>query len=217
MNIKHLIGTMLGGVLFTLVASQAHAAAVTDTSIGTDTLITSTSASGVIGTDTNNHTVFTANTYAAVYAEPVTGYLDFVYQVQDVTGDAILSVAGSRFASGFHPVAYYDTTDTQQFAAPYETPDFATTSSETVNFDFGSLVGSPIGIGEASYLLVVKTTATNYIAGNLALQDGGNGNTPAYQPAAAVPEPSTVASFGLGGFGLLALMLRARKARKTVA
>ena len=36
------------------------------------------------------------------------------------------------------------------------------------------------------------------------------------QPA-AVPEPTTVASFGFGGFGLLGLMVRARKARKTIA
>jgi hypothetical protein len=33
----------------------------------------------------------------------------------------------------------------------------------------------------------------------------------------ATPEPGTVASFGIGGIGLLGLMLRARKARKSVA
>ena len=46
----------------------------------------------------------------------------------------------------------------------------------------------------------------------------GQGSTATFDATpAAVPEPGTVASFGFGGLGLLGLMVRARKARRSIA
>ena len=57
-----------------------------------------------------------------------------------------------------------------------------------------------------------------FTVNSIGVQGGFFGGTFALAPApAAVPEPSSVASMGLGGVGLLGLLLRARKRKKAVA
>ena len=77
------------------------------------------------------------------------------------------------------------------------------------NFTLYSTVAN-YGLGFHNFTGGATETATNQ-------ENGNTTNVVAPLAPSSVPEPSTVASFGLGGFGLLGLMLRTRKARRTAA
>ncbi|HYL36913.1 MAG TPA: hypothetical protein VEV17_13445 [Bryobacteraceae bacterium] len=62
--------------------------------------------------------------------------------------------------------------------------------------------------GTSSLVLVIATNATNFTAGNASVIDGGTTTVAAFEPAAAVPEPSYVVV--IGG-ALLALGLVRRR------
>ena len=68
--------------------------------------------------------------------------------------------------------------------------------------DPSQLISNPNGLGQET---------NNQGTGSLDRQLGG------FREPAAVPEPSSIALFGFGGFGLLGLALRARKGRAAVA
>jgi hypothetical protein len=74
-------------------------------------------------------------------------------------------------------------------------------------FDGG--LGIPAGTG--GDVLFIQTTSTSYVAGTAGLSDSVGGTAGVFVPA---PEPSTIAAFVVMGFGILALVVRAR--RRTV-
>ncbi len=73
---------------------------------------------------------------------------------------------------------------------------------------FGSTVSKTLNLTAGTYNYEVRYSESNGAPGTLQF------NTP--RPT-AVPEPSSVASMGLGGLGLLGLMLRARKGKRLSA
>jgi hypothetical protein len=219
MQIKKIasIAVALAGVM--LGVSQAYAGTPGPGSItttgGTAVLVTSETGS-ITGKNALNQSVFTANTFSGVYRESG-GNLDFVYQFLNNGASTIETASATNFlgtyiSSGQDTLAadqYYTTNNVSMgVLGSYELSD------GTVDFSF-----QPGGVAanKTSYLLVVRTNATQYTAGSFQLQDGGNGSTPAYMPLTAAPEPSSVAAFAFAGVGALGLMLRARKSRGSMA
>ena len=75
-------------------------------------------------------------------------------------------------------------------------------SGTTVGFSFvPTPLGSRIPPGTTSAVLVISTMATMFASGNAEVLDGGSATVAAFQPN-AVPEPASLALFGVG---LLAL------------
>jgi len=152
------------------------------------------------GTDTFNNVVFTGVLDTKVYSD--TGGLDFVYQFSNNanSADAIQRMTASGF-DGY-------TTDADYITGTGATGPFLvsrSTNGDVVGFDF--LSSAPVGQGQTSDILVIKTDATNYIASTVSVQDGGNANVFSYAPV-AVPEPVSAA---LVAFGFSALAMRRRR------
>lgn len=77
-------------------------------------------------------------------------------------------------------------------------------SGTTVGFDY-DLGTTGLNPGLTSYTMVIRTDATDYTMGNVAVINGVSDNVRGFAP---VPEPASLAALGVGA---LALLLRRRK------
>lgn len=158
--------------------------------------------------------------YSAVYDD--NGTMDFYYQVinSGTSATSIAQLAANSFMGWTTNAAFI--TDGSSLAGTgfmdgTIAPQLSNISSGTVvNFDFNApLATGVIGPGEASYVVIISTNATNWTAGNDTVQDGGSsGPLDAFQPAApssGVPEPATLGLMGLGLIGLASLRRRLRR------
>jgi len=149
---------------------------------------------------------------SAVYDDG--GTLDFYYQVTNdpSSATALARLTATDFAGWTTDTAYR--TDGGPSVLPgttFAAGDVAPMTSDS-NVD-GSVIGfsfypptnpnPEIGPGMDSDVLIISTNATNYDAGNASIIDGGTDTVAAFQPASAVPEPSTL---GLLGMGLIAVI-----------
>ena len=105
------------------------------------------------------------------------------------------------------------TTQTQQFKGTYTdtlinaiqtSADVTLTGPTSLTYDFGSL-------GSYTFDKVTFSSPGN----SFSATRGSLAASVSYVPAAAVPEPATIAPFVLGGIGLMGLAFRARKAKAT--
>lgn len=151
--------------------------------------------------------------YSAVYKE-TGGTLDFIYQVKNNAGstDALDRIAGGNFI-GFNPDAFYST-QAGGLGVGTQAPNFAfETLSGGAGFKFDTSGNGNLLAGTTSDVLIIRTSATNFVNSSEGVSDNTTTNVGSYSPASAVPEPASVVTFALGGLALLGLI--ARKTRRT--
>jgi len=151
------------------------------------------------------------------------GTLDFLYQL----------TAGAANTSDIHRVTATSfgnatiTTDVQY--GPTPGPPFSTVTApvmysadrsvdgSTIGWTFAAGTSGGVGAGLESYVLIVKTNATQYVTGSTFAIDGGimdfNSFAPKTSSVLGVPEPSSIVLAGIGALGLIGYGLRRRKAQ----
>jgi hypothetical protein len=145
--------------------------------------------------------------WAAVF-QNVSGTIDFYYQMRnDSTSETLTRETDFNFAGFTTDVfTFAGSAIAPGFAAGTQNADLATRSGDgsTVGFNFGSATAGTLDPGERSFIKVIRTNATSFIPGLTSLIDGATLTRPTFGPA--VPEPTSLALFGLGlaGFGRLA-------------
>jgi hypothetical protein len=154
------------------------------------------------------------------------GGLTFIYQVSSVgTGD-IGRITGDGYtlkktdvivadaASSSVTLTYLaGTTPFSSGGTAASTADRSTMAADggdTVGFNFSSFLNP----GNNSELLIIRTNATGYQAGDIALLDSGIASLGGFSPT---PEPSTMALLGLQVVGLGGFLVYRRKRQAQVA
>jgi hypothetical protein len=155
-------------------------------------------------------TSFIVDMASAVYLSP-TGTLDFYYQlssstasVDDIrrlstsiftgfTTDVYQILLGSTVGCSACPSGFF-LDGTQAAATADRSPNGA-----VVGFLFEPAGDAALEPGETSLLFVIRTDATKYVPGLMAVIDGSIAQRPAFQPA--VPEPASMVLMGLGFLG----------------
>ena len=141
------------------------------------------------------------------------GTLDFLYQFTNSpnSSDGIERLTMSSF-TGFTTDVGYRTDAVAPFVAGAQQPFFATRSANgsVVGFEFSSTnQAGPylISPGESSRTIVIRTNATQFVAGNTAIIDGFAANAPSFAPS-EIPEPASLAALATVALG--AMMRRRR-------
>jgi hypothetical protein len=165
------------------------------------------------GTNALGQTKFTGKVQEEVIQD-VGGLLDFVYQFEDLTIDAITSMAVTDY-TGF--VTNVGTNTSNLFLPPGGTDvpaDISRSSSgDTITFDFAPNTPSGVGNGVETLELVVKTNATSFGPGSINFIGGGIASVAGLAPTVVTPTPEP-SSAALLASGLLAGALIGFRRRK---
>jgi hypothetical protein len=155
-------------------------------SLGTERATT-----GILPFSSTPSGAFTGLVDSYVYTDTGTGDLDFLYYLEDdsTSADTLGRLTASNFSGVTTDVGY------SSFYGGAVAPTLITRGSgtgDTIGFNF-----TPGGLpqDDLSYLLVIKTNATNFTTGNVSIIDGGTANVSSYEPT---PEPA-FSSLLLGG------------------
>ncbi len=154
-----------------------------------------------------------SGTYSAYVVRTNTGTLDFVYQFSNNASSKaqVERISAFNFAGYTTNVGYVAGTDAGTGGAP-DTAD-RTTDGKVVGFNFLATGVTP---GSTSDIVVIATNATTWTSGTYTFQDGGATTVTAYSPGvvAATPEPSSLASAGIGGLMLFGVYRARRRLKK---
>jgi hypothetical protein len=159
-----------------------------------------TGAVSFLGTNAQGQTRFTGKVEEEV-VQDVSGLLDFVYQFEDLTGDAIATMSVTDY-TGF--VTNVGTNAGNLITPPGGTVGPAEISRNisggTISFDFLPNTPSGVGNGVETLELVVKTNATAFAAGSINFTDGGIATVLGFAPTVVTPtpEPSLAALLASG-------------------
>ena len=157
---------------------------------------------------------FTANVYEGVYRNNTTGFLAFVYQVQNNGASPLESLSGDGY-SGFLTSVKNDPLTGGQFGLGGIVPTNQNgTVSQVPNFFFGQTIAP----GQHSDLLIATTNTKYFVPGNINVIDSTTATAPNGFKPSSTPEASTMLPFGFVGLGLLGLIAaRRKKAHATLA
>jgi PEP-CTERM motif len=129
-----------------------------------------------------------------VYSDPTntwcSGCLDFVYQFTNNGPDvnerySMYNFAGFMVDVGTDPFGVHDPTTIDR-----------SLNGPVIGFNFPA--ADEIAPGQTTVKLVIETNALHFTTGFVSAQDGTAGFAMGYSPAAAVPEPSSLALLGSG-------------------
>jgi len=174
-------------------------------------VVADTGVQPVTGLDNLNNVTFQGFFRQIVVTDTVTGFLDFLYQVQTTNGpDSIGRVTTNNYAAFVTDVGI--STGAADLIAPIGATKYAPASwdrgvsGSTVGMQFAPV--SDINAPNESFVLVIKTNAPNFTAGSTSIIDGGIDSVSSFAPA-PVPEPGCAGLLLVLGGGLLV----ARRAR----
>jgi hypothetical protein len=176
-------------------------------------LATTAGAVSFTGTNALGQTRYTGKVQEEV-VQDAGGLLDFVYQFEDLTLDAIASMAVTDY-TGF--VTNVGTNTGNLFTPPGGTvgpADISRSSSgDTITFDFAPNAPSGVANGVETLELVVKTNAPAFTEGSINFIDGGVASVVGLAPTVVTPTPEPSSAALLAG-GLLAAALIGFRRRK---
>jgi hypothetical protein len=173
-------------------------------------VVADTGVQAFVGTDVSGDPFFQGNFRQIVVVDTVTGFYDFIYQVQRIDGaglDAIGRVTTTNYSIATTDVGIC--TLCADLLAPIGPTKYApgsidrNASGTTLGFQFAPF--SDIDANNESYILVIKTNASAFASGSTSIIDGGTANVFSYDPSTTrgeVPEPSTLVALASGLLGL---------------
>jgi hypothetical protein len=151
------------------------------------------------GIDAQGHTRYQGTLYFAVYQEAATGYLDFLYQIQNSkkSHDSLERTTNVDFsaAAGFVDAGYLAGGAPAGFLKGSRAPSTADLSddSSVVGFNFPSGKSSSIGPGVTTDVYVISTHVKAFRAGSTSILNGAAVTVSTFAPG---PEPSALVLFG---------------------
>jgi hypothetical protein len=151
-----------------------------------------------------------------VVKETSTGFLDFVLQVTNGTGDVLERITEAVFSQAFAPIdvgflTTGNTAGTLTSAAGDIAPGSVDDSVNNV-IGFNLLPPGSVPDGATTDVLVIKTDAQSFTTGAISFQDGVTANAQGFAPA-PLPVPAALPLLGsVLGAGFLALRRRRRPA-----